>query len=59
MSLQEAEQAQAACKKKYKKDKANADELGKEFEKRVNVKRAVKYKTSVETQEKITNNAFQ
>jgi hypothetical protein len=58
-NLQEAGQAQAACKTKYKKDKANADELRKEFEKRVNAKRAVKYKTSVKTQEKITKNAFQ
>jgi hypothetical protein len=59
MDLQEAEQAQAACKTKHKKDKANADELRKEFEERGNANRAVKYKTSVETQEKITNNAFQ
>ena len=59
MSLQEAEKAQETCKKKYKKDKANADELRKEFEKLVNAKRAIKYKTSVETQEKITKNAFQ
>jgi hypothetical protein len=58
MNLHEAEQAQTACKIKYKKDKANADELRKEFEKKVNAKRAVKYKTSVETQQKITKNAF-
>jgi phage tail tape-measure protein len=59
MNLQEAEQAQMACKIKYKKGKANANELRKEFEKRVNAKRAVKYKTLVETQEKITKNAFE
>jgi hypothetical protein len=29
MNLQEAEQAQAACKTEYKKDKANADERRK------------------------------
>jgi hypothetical protein len=59
MNLHKAEQAQKACKKKYKKDKANAEEPRKEFEKLVNQKRAIKYKTSVETQEKITKNAFQ
>jgi hypothetical protein len=45
MNLQEAEQAQIACKIKYKKDKTNADELRKQFEKKVNAKRTVKYKT--------------
>jgi hypothetical protein len=59
MSLQEAEQAQMTCKTKQIKDKANAAKLNKEFEKLVNAKRAIKYKTSVETQEKITKNAFQ
>jgi hypothetical protein len=59
MSLQEAEHAQTICKTKYKKDKAKADKLRKEFEKLVNAKRAIKYKTSVETQEKITKIAFQ
>jgi hypothetical protein len=59
MNLHEAEQAQKACKTKYRKDKANAEELRKEFEKLVNQKRVIKYKTSVETQEKITKNAFQ
>jgi hypothetical protein len=58
MNLHEAEQAQIACTIKYKKDKTNADELRKEFEKKVNAKRAVKYKTSVETQQKITKNAL-
>jgi hypothetical protein len=57
-NLYEAEQAQIACKIKYKKDKANADELRKEFEKKVNAKRAVKYKTSVETQEKNHQECF-
>jgi hypothetical protein len=59
MNLHEAEQAQIACKIKYKKDKANADKLRKEFEKKVNAKRTVKYKTSVETQKRITDNAFE
>jgi hypothetical protein len=36
MNLHEAEQAQKACKTKLKKDKANAEELRKEFEKLVN-----------------------
>jgi hypothetical protein len=60
MTLQEAETAQAKCWTKYKtNNKNNAEELRKQFETRVNEKRAIKYKTSVETQEKITKHAFQ
>jgi hypothetical protein len=59
MTIEEAETAQDTCRKKYKTDKANAEELRKQFEKKVNEKRAIKYKTSVATQEKITKNAFQ
>jgi hypothetical protein len=58
MTLQEAETAQAKCWTKYKTDKNNATELRQQFETRVNEKRAIKYKTSVETQAKITKHAF-
>jgi hypothetical protein len=58
MTLQEAETAQAKCWTKYKTDKNNAAELRQQCETRVNEKRAIKYKTSVKTQEKITKHAF-
>jgi hypothetical protein len=59
LTRQEAEKAQIECYKQYKNNKNKAAELGKEFKKKVNVNRAIKFGTSVETQEKITKHAFQ
>jgi hypothetical protein len=47
------------CYTRYKINKGKAEELGKAFELTVNTNRAIKYATSVETQENITKHAFQ
>jgi hypothetical protein len=59
MTTHEAEKALEACYKRYKTNKDNAEDLRKAFEITVNANRAIKYATSVETQEKITKHAFQ
>jgi hypothetical protein len=59
MPMTELLQAQTACERRYKTSKLNSAALRKEFETKVNLNRALKYGTSVTTQEKITKNAFQ
>jgi hypothetical protein len=59
LTFDEAIKAQKACYTRYKTNKNKAAELRKEFQHKVNTNRAIKYGTSVETQEKITKHAFQ
>jgi hypothetical protein len=58
LSMQEALNEQKTCLIRYKKNKNKAAELRKDFEHKVNTNRAIKFGTSVETQEKITKHAF-
>jgi hypothetical protein len=58
MDLFTAQLAQKACRQRYKIQKNAADELRQAFQLQVNERRAIKDGTSVETQHKITQNAF-
>jgi hypothetical protein len=58
MELPAALRAQTACKQLDKLYKTQAEELRQAFKLKVNKHRAIKFQTSVETQQKITQNAF-
>jgi hypothetical protein len=58
MDLETAELAQQACMKRYKLQKAAAKDLQKALQLKVKERRALNYGTSIETQQKITQNAF-
>jgi hypothetical protein len=59
MTTREAEKALEACYKRYKINEDKAEDLRKAFKLTVNTNRAIKYATSVETQEKTTKHVFQ
>jgi hypothetical protein len=58
MELPAAFRAQKACKQLYKIHKTQAAELRQAFKLKVNEHRAIRFETSVETQQKVTKNAF-
>jgi hypothetical protein len=58
MELPAALRAQTACKQLYKLHKTQAKELRQAFKLKVNEHRTIKIQTFVETQQKITQNAF-
>lgn len=59
LTISEIEEAQKKCRQKYNADKKNAADLRLQFAAKVNSRRAAKYGTTVECQEKITRHAFQ
>jgi hypothetical protein len=58
LDLTAAQLAQKRCKQRYKQHKLEDSKLRQDFQLRVNERRAIKFGTSVATQEKITKSAF-
>jgi hypothetical protein len=58
LDLPAVQRAQKLCKQRYKQHKLEDAKLRQDFQLRVNKRRAIKFGTSVETQEKITKSAF-
>ena len=58
MSLEDVEKARKKRRYQYKQNKKKAQELRDQFQRKVNERRATKYNTTIEAQEKITRNAF-
>lgn len=59
LPLPEIELAQKACWKRYQTNKKNAKTLRLQFAAKVNERRAQKYSTTIECQERITAHSFQ
>jgi hypothetical protein len=58
LDLPAVQLAPKLCKQRYKQHKLEDVKLRQDFQLRVNERRAIKFGTSVETQEKITKSAF-
>jgi hypothetical protein len=58
MNPNEVDTAEQNCRKRYSKHKKDDKAIRKAFQLQVNERRAKKYKTSIEAQEKVTRNAF-